>query len=324
MSDHKTGHDLGHDATAPREISARGWKEILLRAWNDVGRDHVSLIAAGVAFYGLLALFPAITALIAISGLILEPSQIAQQIENLSALLPEGAANIIIDQATQVAGSQEAGLGLAALVSIALALYSSSKGVASLIEGLNIAYEETDKRGFIAKKLITLGLTIFLIVGMVAGLSATIILPGILSIINLGPTTEMLIGLARWAVLLIMTIAGIAVLYRFGPDRSAPKWRWLTPGAVLACVLWIAASVGFSFYAENFGSYNESFGTLAGAIILLMWLWISAYVLLLGAEINAEAELQTHYDTTVGRDMPRGERGAVKADRLPPGSGLLS
>lgn len=308
----------GHHASSPFSIPKKGWWAILKRAWADVGRDHVSLVAAGVAFYGLLALFPAITALIALAGLVVQPSEISQQIETFASMLPQRAAEIVTQQAVQVAGAQDSGLGLAAALGLALAIYSASKGVASLIEGLNIAYDEREKRGFIHLTLLKLGLTIFLVVGMAAGLGATIVLPSILSIINLGSTTEMLIGLARWAVLIILSIFGIAVLYRFAPSRSRPRWRWITPGALLACVLWVIASIGFAYYAENFGSYNESFGTLAGAIVLLMWLWISAYVLLFGAEINSEAELQTFEDTTIGKDQPMGKRGAVKADNPPP------
>ena len=310
----------GEFATAPHRIPARGWLRILRRAWSEAGRDHVSLIAAGVAFYGLLALFPAITALMAISGLVLEPEQVTAQIERLSGLMPEGAADIILGQAVEVAGSQETGLGIAALLGLALALYSASKGVASLIEGLNIAYDEEETRGFIGLTALKLILTVFLIFGMVAALGATVIVPGVLAFVQLGAATELLIGFVRWALLLVLTVLGIAVLYRYAPDRRAARWAWLTPGAAMACAAWIAASVGFSFYVSNFGNYNESFGALAGVVVLLMWLWISAFVLLLGAEVNAEAEAQTRTDTTVGPGRPMGGRGAVKADELAAGS----
>lgn len=306
----------GRDAVRPKDIPASGWKDIGIRAWGQVGDDHVGLVAAGVAFYGLLALFPAITALMAIGGLILDPAQLADQMQMLATVVPESAAEIILGQATEVAGSQSGGLGLAALLGIAIAVYSASKGVGSLIEGLNLAYDEDETRGFVRLTITKLALTLFLVVGMVAGLGATLVLPSVLAIIDLGPTTEMLIGLSRWALLLALTVLGILVLYRTAPDRSPAQWRWLLPGAVTACILWMAASIGFSIYIENFGSYNETFGTIAGVVILLMWLWISAYVLLLGAELNSEAEAQVLFDTTTGPGMPRGERGAVAADRL--------
>jgi len=309
-----------HHADSPTDIPPRDWKRIAGRVWSAIGDHHVSLISAGVAFFGLLALFPAITALVAIAGLVLDPAQVTSQIDRLSALLPASAAEIVAGQATEVAGAEGAGLGFAAIAGLALALYSASKGVASLVEGITIAYGETDDRGIIARTVLKVALTLFLVIGVVMGLAAAVVLPGILGLVDLGIVTEWLIRVGRWAVLLGMTIVGIAVLYRFGPDRRAAKWRWLTPGAVVACVLWLLASVAFALYAENFASYNESFGALSGVIVLLTWMWISAFVLLLGAEINAAAEFQTLQDTTVGPDRPIGERGAVPADTEPPQS----
>ena len=308
----------GETAVRPREIPAAGWRQILVRAWSEGNSDHISLIAAGVAFYGLLALFPAITALVAIAGLVLEPAQITDQIDQITSIVPQGAADIIVGQATEVAAADNSGLGLAAIFGVLLAIYSSSKGVSSIVEGLTVAYDEEDDRSFIRRTLVILLLTLGLLVGVAIGVAVVVVLPTVLSIVDLGRTTELLILAVRWAVLLGLVTLGIAMLYRFGPSRSGPKWRWLTPGAVLACLVWIAATAGFAFYAENFGSYNESFGALSGVIVLLMWLWISAYILLLGAEVNAEAELQTRVDTTVGQDMPMGDRGAVKADTPPP------
>ncbi|MDD9741588.1 MAG: YihY/virulence factor BrkB family protein [Marinovum algicola] len=310
----------GRHATRPRDIPLRGWKMIFLRAWRKMNEDHVGLIAAGVAFYGLLALFPAITALMAISGLLFDPQQFTGELETVTAFMPETVAEIVLGQAIEVAGSQEGGLGLAALFGIGVALYSASKGVASLIEGMNVAYNQPETRGIVSLTLIKLALTLGLLVGLIAGLGAALVLPGILSILALGPLTEMLIGLTRWVILLAMTIGGILVVYRTAPDRAPAQWIWLWPGAVLACVTWIAASFGFSVYVENFGSYNESFGALAGVIVLLMWLWISAYVLLVGAEVNAEAEAQVRPDSTTGPGMPLGMRGAVKADELAGGT----
>lgn len=304
----------GHDATGPRQIPWRGWWQIAKRVWNALSTDHVSLVAAGVAFYGLLALFPAITAIMALAGVVLDPGQVTEQVEAVSALMPEAATEIIIGQATSAAGSQEGALGLAALLGLGLAIWSASKGVGSLMEGMNVVHGETEDRGFVRLTLTRLGLTLFLIVGMISGLVATIVLPSILQLLTLGATTELLIGVGRWAALIFLTILGLGVLYRYAPSRKPPKWRWLTPGAVLATIGWIAASGGFAFYVQNFGSYHETFGALAGVVILLMWLWISAYLILLGAEVNAEAEAQTRADTTVGPSMPAGARGAAKAD----------
>ncbi|EAR49692.1 Ribonuclease BN [Oceanicola granulosus HTCC2516] len=270
-----------------------------------------------MAFYGLLALFPAITAMIAIAGLVMEPAQITEQLQALGGMLPQDAADILIGQAQEVAGSREGGLGLAAVLGILLALYSASKGVSSLMEGINVAYDEEDQRGFIKRTALTLALTLVLIVGIVLGLASTVVLPAVLNVVDLGPVTEILIAAFRWALLLVLAVGGFALLYRFAPDRSSARMKWLTPGAIVGCILWIVATVGFAIYADNFGSYNESFGALGGVIVLLMWLWLSSYAVLMGAEINSEIELQTRVDTTTGPPMPRGTRGAVKADNLP-------
>ncbi|MFX0544447.1 YihY/virulence factor BrkB family protein [Roseovarius sp. S1116L3] len=306
----------GRDAQKPSGIPAKGWKDIALRVKDEMARDHVGLIAAGVAFYALLAIFPALTALLAIGGLMLEPSQIVNQLQTFSEVMPEQVASIILDQAEEVAGSREGGLGLAAVLGILLALYSASKGVGSLIEGLNVAYDEEEERGFIWLKVITFGLTIALILGVIVAMVLMMAVPAALAFVQLGPVVEMAVTAGSWLLLLIMLSVALTFLYRFGPDRDRPEWRWTSPGSTVACVVWLIASIGFAIYAANFGSYNESFGSLGGAIVLLMWLWISAYIVLMGAELNAEMEAQTRYDTTIGEDEPMGERGAEKADRL--------
>ncbi|MGR3761801.1 YihY/virulence factor BrkB family protein [Roseobacteraceae bacterium NS-SX3] len=306
----------GRDAEAPLEIPPPGWKDIALRVKDEISEDHIGLIAAGVAFYGLMALFPAITALLAIGGLMIEPKEIVDQISSLSGVVPDEVMEIIVGQAAEVAGSREGGLGLAAVAGLLIAIYSASKGMNSLIEGMNVAYDETEKRGFFVKTFVTIVLTVCLIIGLLGGLVATLAVPSAVALLDAGPVAEALGTLAAWAVLLVMTLAGLAVLYRYGPSRDKPEFQWVSPGALAACLLWLAGSAGFAFYVGNFGSYNESFGTLAGAVVLLMWLWISAFIILLGAELNAEIEAQTAYDTTVGPDEPMGERGAVKADKL--------
>ncbi|WP_306115649.1 MULTISPECIES: YihY/virulence factor BrkB family protein [unclassified Roseovarius] len=306
----------GRSAETPKEIPAPGWKDIAFRIKDEIAADRVGLIAAGVAFYGLLALFPAITALIAISGLMVEPSQVVDQLESLSGLVPQEVITIVTRQASEVAGSREGGLGLAAVVGLLIALYSASKGMASLIEGVNVAFDEKEKRGFIKLKLVTFALTIFVILGVIIALCAMLGLPAVLAFLSLGPVIEGLMTFGLWAALLCLTVFGLAVLYRYAPSRVEPEWSWASPGAVVACLVWIIASAGFAFYVSNFGSYNESFGTLAGVIVLLMWFWISAFIILFGAELNAEIEAQTRKDTTTGPDMPMGSRGAVKADTL--------
>ncbi|MCQ0969512.1 YihY/virulence factor BrkB family protein [Paracoccus sp. TK19116] len=306
----------GRHADKPTQIPAKGWKDIALRVKDELSSDHVGLIAAGVAFYALLALFPAVTALMALAGLVLEPPEVTAQLESLTAMMPKDAAQIVLDQAVAVAGSEQAGLGVAFVIGLGLALYSASKGMSSLMEGLNVAYDEDEERGFVSKTIWTLGLTLFLIVGLVLGLVAAVALPAILDFLSLPNWLTTVLALSQWVILAVLTVSGLAVIYRYGPSRENAEWRWLSPGAIAACIIWLIASVAFSIYVGNFGSYNESFGSMAGVIILLMWLWISAYIILLGAELNAEMEAQTAEDTTSGKDQPMGKRGAEKADHL--------
>ncbi|WP_187431362.1 hypothetical protein ROLI_030060 [Roseobacter fucihabitans] len=306
----------GRNAETPTEIPAFGWKDVAFRLKDEIASDRVGLIAAGVAFYGLLALFPAITALIAISGLLVEPSEIVDQLNNLSGVMPEEVIAIITKQATSVAGSREGGLGLAALFGILIALYSASKGMGSLMQGINIAYNEEEERGFIKLKLVTFGLTIVLMIGLLVAMLSTLGMPAVLAFVDLGWGIEAIITIVFWLALFALTVVGLSVLYRYAPSRDPAEWRWTSPGAIAGCLMWIVASAGFAFYVSNFGSYNESFGTLAGVIVLLMWFWISAFIILLGAELNAELEAQTRLDTTQGHDQPMGQRDAEKADNL--------
>ena len=306
----------GREATTPVEIPKRGWKDILLRTKDEIAEDHVSLIAAGVAFYSLLAIFPAIAAMMAIAGLIVEPSFIADQINQIAAVLPQDAAQLVIDQAISIAGSREGGLGLAAVVGIGLAIWSASAGMSSMMEGLNVAYDETEKRGFIVRTFVRLALTIGVIIGFFLTAMAMVAVPAILHFVPLGGLSDTLIMLVRWPIVAAIAVVGLAIMYRYGPSRDNPEWKWVTPGAIAAVVLWLVASVAFAFYVRNFGSYNETFGSLGGVVIMLMWLWISAYIVLMGAELDSEMEAQTRHDTTVGEYRRMGNRDAEKADNL--------
>ena len=306
----------GREATTPVEIPKRGWKDILLRTKDEIAEDHVSLIAAGVAFYALLAIFPGIAAMMAIAGLVVQPSFIADQINQIAAVMPKEAAQIVIDQAIAIAGSREGGLGLAAVVGIILALWSASAGMSSMMEGLNVAYDEEEKRGFVARTFVRLALTIGVIVGFLLTALAMVAVPAVLHFFPLGGLSDALIMLVRWPIVAAIAVVGLAIMYRYGPSRDNPEWKWVTPGAVAAVVLWLVASVAFAFYVRNFGSYNETFGSLGGVVIMLMWLWISAYIVLLGGELDSEMEAQTKHDTTVGEYRRMGQRGAEKADNL--------
>ncbi|EIE49291.1 ribonuclease BN [Salipiger aestuarii] len=283
-------------ADHPAELRRGDFKTAALEVWRAISQDKLSLIAAGIAFFGLLALFPAITALMAIAGLFLTPGDVTAQITQVSQMMPQSAAEIVIEQAKGVAGSDQGGLGIAAALGIVIALYSASAGVSNLIQGLNVCYGTHETRNFVKLKAVTMMMTLLMILGLVVALAVVLVLPGVLAVVNLGGAVEATVSVLRWILLLGLTVAGIGLIYHFGPDRAPANWRWITPGALIACFLWVAASFGFSLYAENFGSYQETFGSLAGVIILLFWLWISAFIVLLGARINAALEARTLAD----------------------------
>jgi membrane protein len=311
-----TEAERGRQAERPQEIPKPGWRDILWRTKAEVSQDHVSMIAASIAFYGLLAIFPAIAAMISIWGLLFDPQQIAQQIESVSGALPEDAAGIVNDQAQAVAGGAGTGVSIAAVIGILLALYSASKGIQAMVEGLNIVYDEDEKRGFVKLTLVTLILTVGLIAMMIVALGLIAVLPALLGNLGLGEVLRVVLTYARWPLLLVVALIGLAILYRYAPSRETAQWQWVSPGAVLATVLWLIGSIVFSIYVRNFGSYNETYGSLGAVVILLMWFWLSAFIVLLGAEVNCEIERQTERDTTAGRPRPRGERGAYAADTV--------
>jgi membrane protein len=247
---------------------------------------------------------------------VFDPQDLERQVSAASAALPPEAATILTDQVRKVAAATGAGLSLAAIGGLLLALYSSSKGVTSLIEGLNVIYDEEEKRGFVKFYLVALGLTLALMVMGLVSLALIALLPALIGNLGLGDFAETLVVWLRWPLLALLAIASLAVLYRFGPSRDAPRWRWVSWGAVVATVVWIAGSMLFSIYVRNFAGYNETYGSLGAVVILLMWLWLSAYIVLMGAELNSEMEHQTERDTTRGPDEPMGERGAHVADTV--------
>jgi membrane protein len=320
----RAGRDLdrdernaGRDARTPEELGGTGWKAAMKRVVTELKRDHVSLLAAGVAFKALLALFPAIVAAISIWGLVASPQQMSQQLEGFLGLLPEEAAGIIEDQLTTVAQGGTGTLSVALAVSVLLALWSASGGMAGLIEGCNAAYNEVDERAFPIKRGLALAFTVGAILFLAVTLGLIAVLPVVLGELGLGSAAELAIRIAQWPVLALLVMGALATIYKYGPDRDRPRMRWVTWGAVIATVLWLLGSLAFTLYVDNFGNFNETYGTFAGLIVLLLWLMLSAFVVLLGAEINAELERQTARDTTEGDPQPLGTRGAVPADTTP-------
>jgi membrane protein len=309
-------HD-GHDARRPSDIPTAGWKAIGSRVVASLKQDHVSLLAAGVAFKGLLAIFPAIIAAISIWGLVADPATITRQVESLTAALPDSASSLLTDQMQNVAGSDSSTLGFALVVSVLIALWSASGGMAGLVEGINAAYEEVDRRPFPRKRGLALLLTVGGILGLLLTIGLIAVLPAVVDGLGLGRAGELAVRIGTWPLLAGLAMAALALLYKVAPDRDQPRTRWVTWGAVTATVLWLLGSGVFTLYVENFGSFGETYGTFAGIIVLMLWLFLTSFIVLLGAEINAETERQTARDTTVGDPAPIGNRGAVSADTTP-------
>lgn len=266
------------------------WRDVLLRVKQEIADDHISITAAGVAFYALLALFPAIGALVSLWGLVFEPHEIEQQLESLGAMLPPEAASIITTQAHKVVSDAGDGLTLAAVGGLILAIWSATKGTKALMEGLNVVHEETEHRGFLKLNFVALMLTLCGIVGIVIALGLIAVLPALLEYLGLGDTAEGLLVWLRWPLLFVFALGALGMIYRFAPSRDVPHWRWVTLGAAAATLLWVIGSLLFSVYVHNFGSYNETYGSLGAVIILLVWFWLTAYIVLLGAELNAQME----------------------------------
>ena len=318
--DRSTGSPPGVDADKPTEIPARGWREIVQRGWKEAQSDQVPLLAGGVAFFGFLAIFPGLIATVLIYGLVVDPATVREQVSALGNALPSEARQILTDHLESLTSTSASTLGIGVAISVALALWSASGGIGYLITAINTAYDEAEERGFVKRKLLALGLTLATVVFLVVVIALVAVAPAVFdSLVESGPI-RWLFEAIRWALLLVLIMAALAVLYRTSPDRDAPKMRWVSVGAAIATVLWIGASLGFSLYVDNFGSYGKTYGALAGVVVLMLWLWISAYAVLLGAEINAESEQQTIRDSTKGPPEPLGERGAVKADSVPAGA----
>jgi membrane protein len=270
-------------------------------------------VAAGVVFYGLLALFPAVTALVSLYGLFAKASTINEHMAAVTGLLPDSAVSIVQDQVNRLAAKGDAKLGFGFVAGLAIALWSANSGMKAILDALNGVYEEKEKRGFTKLNLVTLCFTLAAIAALLLALGAVVVMPIALNFLGLQEVTDLLLRSVRWPILLALIILGLAVLYRFGPSRREPRWQWVSVGSVVAALAWLAASVLLSWYLAHFANYDATYGSLGAAIGLMMWMWISSIVILFGAELNSEIEHQTIRDTTVEGDKPLGARGAVVA-----------
>jgi membrane protein len=306
--------DRGRGADTPQEIPAKGWKDIAKRTGKEVKADQVPLLAAGVAFYVLLALFPAIIAGVSIYGLVADPQTVRDQINQLAKTLSPETATLIGQQIQQVTSGAGGALGVATVIGILTALWSASSGMKALITGVNLAYDEPEGRKFVKLRGLSILMTVAAMVLLAVALALIVGFP---AVPDSWPTVlQWAAAILRFVLLAVLLLAGLAALYRYAPDRDKPKWSWSSPGSVVATVLWVLASVGFSIYVNAFGNYNKTYGALAGVIILMFWLYLTAFVVLVGAELNAEMELQTAKDTTAGPEQPLGDRDAHAADHV--------
>ncbi len=307
-----------HHPARPFQIPWQGWKQILWRTYARINEDRLLAIAAGVVFFGLLAIFPAITALVSFYGLFANPSTIAANLQSLALMLPEGSFQIVQDQIARVLAKGSTELGAAFLFGLALAIWSANAGVKSLIDALNVAYGERDKRSFLQLSLLSLAFTIGGIVALLLMVAAVVAFPLVLDHLGLGPESKLIFSLARWPLLFLILWGALGFLYRFGPGRERPRWEWLNVGTLVTAFLWIAGSSLLSWYLSNFANYNATYGSLGAAIGLMMWMWMSAIVVLWGAELNSEIERQIAMDTTAKGRKPLGARDAAMADTLAP------
>lgn len=301
-------------ATSPLQFSLRDWWQVTRCVWREIGEDNVIIVAAGVAFFTMLAIFPLITACLSIWGYFADPVQVQNQLEQISGLLPREAWEILNAQITAVVTAPHAGLGLGIAIGLLIALWSAGSGIRAMMRAMNVAYGEKEKRGLAAFYALASGLTFSVLLFLWLALAVIIGVPAALSLLRLEGMTAFVTRWLPWISLIGIFAAATLTLYRIGPSRRPAKIRWVMPGVIFATLSWLLISAGFSRFVAEFESYNKTYGGLSAVIILLVWFWLTALVVIIGAEINAELERHTQVDTTRGPDRPLGERGAAMAD----------
>ncbi|GAB4576890.1 MAG: YihY/virulence factor BrkB family protein [Roseibium sp.] len=318
-SDTKTTPRLGTTGpTSVAAISLQGWKDVLKRTWQQVQTDNVFLISAGVAFYFLLALVPAMTAFSAVATLMIPADAMRALFAEIGYILPESSGRLLADQLDSVLqqGERRTALSLQAGLGLLLSFWAAAAGVRAVMTAITVAYREKEERPLLRFHLTALGLTLAALVIGLGAIVAFVAVPLALSLLPFSGTNEFLLRFLRWPVIICAITAGLSITYRFGPSRRQAKARWLTTGAVVAAFLWLVGSILFTSYVERIANYEAVHGTLSSIVVLLLWFWFSAVVTILGAELNAELEHQTGVDTTIGKDRPMGQRGAFVADHV--------
>ncbi len=312
----KAQDERGKDAINPIQIPLRGWKEIFLRVKNRIGEDHITAIAAGVAFYAFLSIFPAIAAGVSIYALAVDPATVEEHIAALAGVLPQEAQQVIGQQLSAFVNQAGGNLGWAVAFGIVLGIWAANKGTRALFEGLNIAYQESNARSFVRLNALTLLFTFGGILLALISAALVVALPIAMAFVGIPETAEFFLRTIRWVFLAGIILFALSMVYRYAPVRENAKWKWVTPGSAIATFLWLLGSGAFSFYVSNFGNFNEVYGSVGAVVILMLWLLLSSFIILLGAEVNAEMEHQTSKDSTTGPEKPMGERGAHKADTV--------
>jgi membrane protein len=306
----------GRFATSPAEIPARGWWDVLMRVAHKVSENRLLTEAAGVTFYTLLSIFPGLAAMVSLYGLIADPNTITDQLTALAGVVPAGGMDLITNQLQRLASHGSTGLGFGLFLGLATSLWTSNQAMKALADALNVANGETEKRGFFLRTAITLAFTLGMILFAILALVGVVAVPVVLSLVGLGGVVEFLLQWLRWPLLLAAVAVLLALIYRYLPSREEAQWRWLSWGSGFAAIGWLVMSLLFSWYVANFGNYDETYGALGAAVGFLTWVWLSATVVLVGAQLNTELEHQTAYDTTTGPARPMGSRGARPADRM--------
>jgi len=313
--------DRGRDAFAPTQIPHRGWKDILLRTYREVQDDRLLALAAGVVFYSVVALFPALAAGVSVYALFADAATINSHLSVAANIIPAAGLDILSQEITRLASKSDSRLTLGFFVGLAIALWSANAGMKALFDTLNVIYDETEKRGLIKLNLVSLFFTICAIAGAGLAIAAVVVFPLVLAALGLTGLDHPYIAYLRWPLMFVLLIVGLAVLYRYGPSRTRARWRWINVGSVFAALAWLAVSALFSWYLANMANYNATYGALGAVIGLMMWMWLSTIVVLIGAELNSEIEHQTARDSTIGPEKPLGARGAVMADTVGPRQG---
>jgi membrane protein len=303
-----------HNVDSPFDIRPRAWRKICVCVFRRIMADNVGVLAGGVAFYGFLSIFPAIAGALMVWGLFADGDTLVSQIQTLRAVAPQEIFDLISTQMIRISTQSPEHLRIGAIVTLLVALWSASRGAAALMGALNMAYHERETRGFLHVNLLALGFTLAGVLFVLLSLAVIAAVPPILESLFLGAFLDALIRMARWLILIGVFFAASAAVFRFAPSREHARWRWILPGALAASLMWLAASVIFSSFLTNFNAYNATFGSLGAVAALLMWFWLSAYAICMGAELNAQLELFTTRDTTEGAPKSPGHRGAYVAD----------